>query len=92
MIYKTKYAYILKLQKKKKNLDFVGHEVEKLREFDGAVAIGVDLTDHIMKLLFGRILIQRADHSGKFISSDAAITIFVEQTKRLFELHYLFLR
>ena len=51
-------------------LHLASHEVQELWEIDGAVAVSIDLVDHVLQLCFGGVLAQRAHHSAKLLGGD----------------------
>lgn len=52
------------------HLHLPGHEHEELWEVDGAVAVSVDLIDHVLKLSLSGILAQRAHDCAQFFRGD----------------------
>merc|ERR1719333_1352620 len=72
-------------------LHLAGHQREELWEVDGAVTIGINFVDHILKLSFSRILAQGAHDSSQLLSSDGAITILVKEREGLLEFSNLLL-
>ena len=40
------------------------------REVNGAVVVGIDLVDHVLKLRLAGILAERAHHGAKFFGGD----------------------
>merc|ERR1712141_250733 len=70
-------------------LHLPGHHGEELWEVDGAVAIGVDLVDHVLQLRLCRVLSQRPHHRAELLGGDGAVPILVEEGERLLELSNL---
>jgi hypothetical protein len=52
-------------------LHLASHEVEELREVDGAIAVSINLVDHVLKLSLGWILTQRTHDSSQLLGCDA---------------------
>ena len=56
-------------------LHLSGHHGQELREIDSAVAIGVDLVDHILKFGLCGVLAQGTHDGPKFFRGDGTISI-----------------
>jgi hypothetical protein len=67
------------------------HDIEELGEIDHAVAVSVDLVDHVLKLGLGRKLAERAHHSADKLGFDGAVAILVEVAESLHDLCEQFL-
>merc|ERR1711936_87741 len=59
-------------------LHLAGHQRAELREVNGAVAISIDLVDHVLELSLGRVLAEGAHDSTKLLGGDGAIAVLVE--------------
>ena len=53
-----------------------GHHGQELGEIDSAVAIGVDLVDHILEFSLCRVLAQRTHHGAKLPRGDRTVAIY----------------
>ena len=67
-------------------LHLAGHEGAELGEVNGAVAVGVDLVDHVLQLGLGRVLAERAHDGAELLGGDGAVAVLVEEGERLLEL------
>merc|ERR1719199_2199718 len=72
-------------------LHLASHHGEELGEVDGAVAVGIDLVDHVLQLGLSGVLAQRAHDRAQLLGGDGAVTVLVEQRERLLELGDLLL-
>merc|ERR1719238_1646969 len=72
-------------------LHLLGHEVQELREVDGARAVGVDLVNHVLELSLCGILPEGAHDGSQLLGGDGAIAVLVEEGESLLELGNLFL-
>jgi len=70
-------------------LHLPGHHGKELREVDGAVVVGVDLVNHVLKLRLGGVLAQRAHDGTELLGGDLAITVLVKEGEGLLELRDL---
>lgn len=52
------------------------HHGQEFREVDRAVAISVDLVDHVLQLSLGWVLPERAHDGAEFLGGDGAIAIW----------------
>jgi hypothetical protein len=59
---------------------------EELREINGAVAISIDLVDHVLELSLSGVLAEGAHDGAKLFGGDGAIAVLVEQGEGLLEL------
>jgi hypothetical protein len=59
------------------------HHRKKFGKVDGAVTVGIDLVDHVLKLGLGRVLAEGAHDSAKLLGGDGSITVLVEKGKGL---------
>ena len=57
-------------------LHLPGHHGQELGEINSAIAIGVDLVDHILKFSLCGVLAQRTHDSSKFPRGDRTVTIY----------------
>jgi len=57
-------------------LHLPGHHGQELREIDSAIAIGVDLVDHILEFMLCGVLAQRTHHGAKLPRGDRTVTIY----------------
>ena len=55
------------------------HEGQELREVDGAVAVDVDLVDHVLELSLRRVLAERSHHRAELARGDGPIAVLVEE-------------
>lgn len=53
-----------------------GHKGKKFREINGAIAVGIDFVDHILKFCFSRVLTERS-HDGAELLSEWSDTLVV---------------
>ena len=67
-------------------LHLASHHSKELREIDGAVAISIDLIDHVLELGLSGVLAKGAHDSAQLLGGDGAITVLVEQGEGLLEL------
>merc|ERR1740121_2443437 len=67
------------------------HERQELRKINGAIAIGVDLVDHVLELSLCWILSKRPHHCAQLLGRDGAIAILVKEREGLLELGDLLL-
>lgn len=58
-------------------LHLARHHGEELGEVNGAVVVGVDLVDHVLKLRLRRVLAERAHDGAELLGGDLACTEFV---------------
>ncbi len=72
-------------------LHLTGHHGQELGEINGAVAICIDLVDHVSELGLGGVLSKGSHDGSKLLGGDGAITVLVEEGERLLELCNLFL-
>ena len=72
-------------------LHLARHHGEELREVNGAVAVGVDLVDHVLELSLSRVLAEGAHDGAELLGGDGAITVLVEEGEGLLELSDLLL-
>merc|ERR1719181_1347302 len=72
-------------------LHLAGHQGAELREVNGAVAVGIDLVDHVLQLRLGRVLAERAHDGAELLGGDRAVTVLVEEGEGLLELGDLLL-
>mmetsp|Transcript_5766 Transcript_5766/g.11783 ORF Transcript_5766/g.11783 Transcript_5766/m.11783 type:complete len:206 (+) Transcript_5766:195-812(+) len=70
-------------------LHLLGHQGKELGEIDGAVAVGIDLVDHVLKLGLGGVLAEGAHHGAKLLGGNGAVAILIEEGERLLELSNL---
>ena len=54
-----------------------GHHGEELGEVDGAVAVGVDLVDHVHELGLGGVLAQGSHDGAKLLGGDGACWVMM---------------
>lgn len=54
------------------HLHLAGHEVQELREVDGAVAISINLVDHVLQLCLCWVLAQAAHDCAQLLGGDGA--------------------
>ena len=59
-------------------LHLASHHGKELGKVDGAVAVGVDLVDHVLEFCLCGVLSQRAHHGAELLSGDGAITVCIE--------------
>jgi hypothetical protein len=59
------------------------HHRKKFGKVDGAVAVGIDLVDHVLELGLGRVLAEGAHDSAKLLGGDGSITVLVEKGEGL---------
>jgi hypothetical protein len=52
-------------------LHFAGHEVKKLGEVDGSIAVSIDFVNHVLELRLGGVLTQGPHDCPEFLSGDA---------------------
>merc|ERR1719326_1945037 len=71
-------------------LHLAGHEVEELREVNGAGAIGIDLVDHVLELSLGRVLAEGAHDSSELLGGNGTIAILIEKGEGFLEFGNLF--
>jgi len=67
-------------------LHLARHHGQELGEVDGAIAISVNLVDHVLQLSLGGVLSQRPHDGSELLGGDRAIAILVEEGERLLEL------
>mmetsp|Transcript_7993 Transcript_7993/g.18713 ORF Transcript_7993/g.18713 Transcript_7993/m.18713 type:complete len:210 (+) Transcript_7993:141-770(+) len=72
-------------------LHLARHQRAELWEVNCAVAVSVDLVDHVLQLSLGRVLAERAHHGAELLGGDGAIAVLVEQGEGLLELGDLLL-
>ena len=72
-------------------LHLARHEGAELGEVNGAVAVGIDLVDHVLELSLGRVLAEGAHDGAELLGGDGAITVLVEEGEGLLELRDLLL-
>lgn len=72
-------------------LHLAGHHGQELGEVDGAVAVGVDLVNHVLQLALGGVLAKRAHDGAQLLGGDGAVAVLVEQREGLLELGDLLL-
>jgi hypothetical protein len=72
-------------------LHLASHKGEELREINGAIAISIDLVDHILKFSLSGVLSKRAHDCPKFLGGDGSVTILIEEGESLLEFSDLFL-
>merc|ERR1719217_1112082 len=82
---------LLQLLLRVRVLHLARHEGAELREVNGAVAVGIDLVDHVLQLSLRRVLAERAHHGAQLLGGDGAVAVLVEQRERLLELGDLLL-
>ena len=58
-------------------LHLAGHHGEELGEVDGAVAVGVDLVDHVHELGLGGVLAQGSHDGAKLLGGDGACRVMM---------------
>lgn len=51
------------------------HHGEELWEIDGAVTVGVDLVDHVLKLCFGGVLAEGTHDGPELFGGDGAVAV-----------------
>ena len=56
-------------------LHLPGHHRQELGEVDGAVSVGIDLVDHVLKFSLCGVLTQRAHDGAKLPCGDRAVSI-----------------
>lgn len=56
-------------------LHLASHHGEELGKVDGAVAVRVDLVDHVLEFGLGRVLPEGAHDGAEFASGDLAIAV-----------------
>jgi len=66
-------------------LHLAGHHCQELWEINGAVAIRVDLVDHVLKVGLGGVLSQRAHDGAELLGGDGAIAILIEEREGLYD-------
>lgn len=64
---------------------FARHHREKLGEINGAVAVSIDLVNHVLQLSLGRVLTERTHNGAQLLGGDGAVTVLVEQGEGLFQ-------
>merc|ERR1719474_2440170 len=72
-------------------LHLSGHHCQELGEVNCAVAISIDLVDHVLKFGLCWVLSQGPHYCAQVFGGDCAISILVEQGECFFELSNLFL-
>ena len=67
-------------------LHLAGHHGKELREINGAIAISIDLIDHVLELGLSGVLAKGAHDGAQLLGGDGAIAVLVEQGEGLLEL------
>jgi len=67
-------------------LHLARHHGQELGEVDCAIAVGIDLVDHVLQLCLCGVLSQGAHDRAQLLGGDGAISVLVEQGEGLLEL------
>jgi len=68
------------------------HHGKEFWEVNGAVAISVNLVDHVLEFSFGGVLAEGSHDGSEFLGGDGTIAVLVEQGEGLLEFGNLFQR